>query len=225
MTRISDVRDVLHHMPRSLHPVMLLNLVSILVALGAVVIPESTGVEQRPLGKLREALLTVAEVKPGPAQRLADTQPLEYLRAVGLMVAEGFRSGEALLRTCACGMCRTHMAGNQTDSAATKAVPDSGRPSALQRYRLWRARETAIKQQNERAILQLARLLPAITTARDWDADRQRELQQLISQLQERLKLAPTETLRMTFESRISHSLFPNECSVIFVVIRSPKRS
>ena len=163
-------------MLRSLHPVILLNVVCVLVASGAVLIPGSTGVEERPLDKLREALLRLVEVKPGPAQRLADTQPFEVLRAVGLMVAEGFRSGKALLRICAWGMCRAHMAGNQTDSAATKAVPDSGRPSALQRYRLWRARETAIKQQCERAILQLARLISAITVAGDWDADRQRDI-------------------------------------------------
>ena len=163
-------------MLRSLHPVILLNVVCVLVASGAVLMPGSTGVEERPLDKLREALLTVAEVKPGPGQLLADTQPIEVLRAVGLMVAEGFRSGKAMLRICAWGMCRAHMAGNQTDSAATKAVPDSGRPSALQRYPLWRARETAIKQQDKRAILQLARLIPAITVAGDWDADRQRDI-------------------------------------------------
>ncbi|MGV2334676.1 MAG UNVERIFIED_CONTAM: hypothetical protein LVR18_11385 [Planctomycetaceae bacterium] len=93
-------------MLRSLHPVISLNVVCDLVASGSVLIPESTGVEQQPSDKLREALLTVAEVTPGPGQLLADTQPIEALRAVGLMVAEGFRSGKAMLRICAWGMCR-----------------------------------------------------------------------------------------------------------------------
>jgi len=58
-------------MLRSFHPVMLLNLVSILVALGAVLIPESAGVEQRPTGKSRQTLLKVADVTPGPGQQPA----------------------------------------------------------------------------------------------------------------------------------------------------------
>jgi len=78
---------------------------------------------------------------------------------------------------------------------ATAGPPDTqpgpGRLSGLQRYRLWAARETAVRRQDLRAIEKLAEISRRVATSGDRSPDPSAELRELLGQIETRLGLPP----------------------------------
>lgn len=95
-------------------------------------------------------------------------------------------------------------ADSNTD-ALQKIVPSQILPnkqslSALDRYRLWVARETAIKRQDVRAIEKLADVSRRLATSNDWSSDQNVELLKLLEQLEARLELSAASEIPSHFK-------------------------
>ena len=75
------------------------------------------------------------------------------------------------------------------------AAVDPWQPSALERYRLWRARDAAIKRLDERAIVKFVEINRAVSEAKSWDAGQEKELRRLLEQIEERLGLPPVTAI------------------------------
>ena len=139
--------------------------------------------------KAIEALLLVNRVFQDDAEFLRETQSTDALQAIGLLVSEESRRGKAPLSPGEWGKFLEWVTTLPADPNRRSASSSPPQPSALERYRLWRARDAAIKRRDERAIVKFIEINRAVSEAKSWDAGQEQELRRLLEQIEERLAL------------------------------------
>ena len=105
------------------------------------------------------------------------------------MAAERELLGKAPLSPGEWGKFLVYVATLPADPNRRSASSSPPQPSALERYRLWRARDAAIKRLDERAIVNFIEINRAVSEAKSWDAGQEQELRRLLEQIEERLVL------------------------------------